>query len=78
MTFLHVIGFSLSFGPCSFLIATEILHDITYPSILFWVLAFIFGTGNELLLIFIGPESLYLWFSIVSLIGIVYIGFNLV
>lgn len=46
LLFVHIIGFSLSFGPCSFVIITEILHDITYPSILFWILIFAFGLLN--------------------------------
>lgn len=76
--FIHIVGFSLSFGPCSFVLATEIMHDITYPSILFWVLIFSFGLINDSLILRFGASSMFTFFAIVTFIGLIYIAANLV
>ena len=78
LIFFHMVGFSLSFGPCSFLVGTEIMHDITYPSIFFWILVFIFGILNKLLLQAYGPAKVFFFLAAVSLLGLFYIGFYLV
>ena len=76
--FVHIIGFSLSFGPCSFVLATEIMHDITYPSILFWVLIFGFGLTNDVLLLRFGASSLFAFFAVMTFLGLIYVAANLV
>lgn len=76
--FLHIVGFSLSFGPCSFLIATEIMHDITYPSIIFWIFIFSFGIINDVLLIVYGAAFMFFLFAALTLVGIVYLAASLV
>ena len=76
--FAHIVGFSLSFGPCSFLLATELMHDITYPTILFWVSIFAFGLINPELLASFGPAKVYFTLAAVSIVGIVYIAAYLV
>lgn len=73
-----MVGFSLSFGPCSFLIGTEIMHDITYPSIFFWIFIFIFGILNKTILQSYGPAKVFFFLAIVSFLGLLYIGFYLV
>lgn len=73
-----MVGFSLSFGPCSFLVGTEIMHDITYPSIFFWIFIFIFGILNKIILQSYGPARVFFFLAIVSLLGLLYIGFYLV
>lgn len=71
-------GFSLSFGPCSFLVATEIMHDITYPSIIFWIFIFSFGLINDVLLVFYGASFMFFFFAAITLLGIVYLAASLV
>lgn len=78
LLFTHMVGFSLSFGPCSFLIGTEIMHDITYPSILFWILIFSFGILNGRLLEYYNPAMVFFFLAIVSIIGLFYIAAYLV
>ena len=73
-----MIGFSLSFGPCSFLIGTEIMHDITYPSIFLWIFIFIFGISNKIILQVYGPAKVFFFLAAISFIGLLYIGFYLV
>jgi hypothetical protein len=34
LTFVHMVGFGASYGPCTFLIGTEVVNDIFYPAIL--------------------------------------------
>lgn len=60
LTFIQMVGFSLSYGPCSFLIGTEILHDIFYPSVLLWVFIFVHGisVGSFIQAIGVGPLCL--------------------
>lgn len=55
-----MIGFSVCYGPCTFLIGTEILHDIFYPSIFLWVFIFInsISVGTFLGAIGVGPLCL--------------------
>lgn len=38
LIFIHMVGFSLSYGPCTFLIGTEVVNDIFYPALLQWAL----------------------------------------
>ena len=78
LIFVHIVGFSLSFGPCSFLVGTEIMHDITYPSIFFWIFIFGFGLLNKVLLIGYGPAHVFFFLGGVSFLGLLYIGFYLV
>ena len=78
LIFVHIIGFSLSFGPCSFLVGTEIMHDITYPSIFFWIFIFIFGILNKIILQAYGPAKVFFFLAAISFIGLLYIGFYLV
>ena len=78
LIFVHIIGFSLSFGPCSFLIGTEIMHDITYPSILFWIFIFISGLINAPMLLYYGPSRVFFFLAFVSVLGLLYVGFYLV
>lgn len=33
-----MVGYSLSYGPCTFLIGTEIVNDIFYPALTQWIL----------------------------------------
>jgi len=54
------------------------MHDITYPSILFWVMIFIAGLINTPLLLHYGPSKVFLFLAVVSIIGLLYIGFFLV
>lgn len=73
-----MVGFSLSFGPCSFLVGTEIMHDITYPSIFFWIFIFAFGIINKIILQAYGPAKVFFFLAAVSFVGLLYIGFYLV
>jgi MFS transporter, SP family, galactose:H+ symporter len=75
---LHMIGFSLSFGPLSFVLATELMHDITYPTMLFWVLIFATGLSGDVLLVRYGAAALFLFFAGVTVVGLFYLGGYLV
>lgn len=75
---LHMVGFSLSFGPLSFVLATELMHDITYPTILFWVLVFASGLSGDALLVRFGASGMFLFYSIVTMVGLFYLGGSLV
>ncbi len=78
LIFVHMIGFSLSFGPCSFLIGTEILHDITYPSMLLWIFGFLFEIITLPLMKTFGISTLIFTYFVISVIGFLYIALNLV
>ena len=54
------------------------MHDITYPSILFWILIFGFGILNDALLVSFGSGSLFFLFAAVSIFGLFYIAAFLV
>jgi len=54
------------------------MHDITYPSILFWILIFILGLLNPILLSTYNPSTIFFVLCGISLIGLFYIGAYLV
>ena len=45
LIFIQMVGFSLSYGPCSFVLLTELMHDIWFPSMLLWIFIFIHGVS---------------------------------
>lgn len=73
LTFIQMIGFSVCYGPCTFLIGTEVLHDIYYPSLLLWLFIFIntVAVGTFVNALGIGP--LCLFYCIVQIFGFLYI-----
>jgi hypothetical protein len=73
-----MVGFSLAYGPCSFLIGTEILHDIFLPSVLLWVFIFIntISVGEFIEAIGMGP--LCLIYCLFQIWGFLYISGYLV
>lgn len=78
LTFIQMVGFSLSYGPCSFLISTEILHDIFYPSVLLWVFIFIHGISVGTFIQAIGVGPLCLFYCALQIWGFLYISGYLV
>jgi hypothetical protein len=54
------------------------MHDITYPSILFWIFIFAFGIINKGILEYYGPAGVFFTLAIISFVGLLYIGFYLV
>lgn len=78
LTFIQMVGFSLSYGPCSFLIGTQILHDIFYPSALLWIFIFVnnIAVGTFINALGIGP--LCLIYCIFQIWGFLYISGYLV
>jgi hypothetical protein len=78
LTFVQMVGFSLSYGPCSFLIGTEILHDIFYPSVLLWVFIFIHSISVPAFLSSLGAGALCLIYCAFQIWGFLYISGYLV
>lgn len=68
-----MIGFSVCYGPCSFLIGTEILHDIFYPSILLWVFIFVNTISVGTFIESIGVGALCLIYCLIQIFGYLYI-----
>jgi hypothetical protein len=54
------------------------MHDITYPSIFFWILIFISGLINTPLLLIYGPSTIFFFLGFISFLGLLYVGFYLV
>lgn len=73
LTFIQMIGFSLCYGPCSFLIGTEILHDIFYPSVLLWVFIFLNGLVVGPFISSIGIGPLCFIYFLIQIVGFIYI-----
>jgi len=78
LTFVHMIGFSLSYGPCSFLILTEILHDIWLGSTLLWVFIFIHGISVGTFVDSLGIGPLCFIYFLFQVWGFLYISGYLV
>ena len=78
LTFIQMVGFSLSYGPCSFLIGTEILHDIFYPSVLLWVFIFLNGICVGTFISALGVGVLSLIYCLFQVVGFLYISGYLV
>lgn len=45
LIFVQMVGFGISYGPCSFVLLTELMHDIWFPSLLLWIFIFIHGVS---------------------------------
>lgn len=73
LTFIQMVGFSVCYGPCTFLIGTEILHDIFYPSILLWVFIFINSISVGTFIKALGVGPLCLIYCIFQIWGFLYI-----
>lgn len=78
LIFIQMVGFSLSYGPCSFLILTEILHDIWLGSALLWVFIFIHGISVGTFVETLGVGPLCLIYFFFQLVGFLYISGYLV
>ena len=78
LTFVHMIGFSLSYGPCSFLILTEILHDIWLGSVLLWFFIFIHGISVGTFVDSLGIGPLCFIYFLFQVWGFLYISGYLV
>ncbi len=73
LTFVQMVGFSVCYGPCTFLIGTEILHDIFYPSVLLWVFIFIHGISVGTFINALGIGPLCLVYCVFQVWGFLYI-----
>ena len=78
LTFIQMVGFSVCYGPCSFLIGTEILHDIFYPSVLLWVFIFVNGISVGAFVDALGIGPLCLIYCAFQIWGFLYISGYLV
>jgi hypothetical protein len=78
LTFIQMVGFSVCYGPCSFLIGTEILHDIFYPSVFLWVFIFIHNISIGTFVSAFGVGPLCLVYCAFQIWGFLYISGYLV
>ena len=78
LIFIQMVGFSLSYGPCSFLILTEIMHDIWLGSALLWVFIFIHGISVSTFVDSLGIGPLCLIYFAFQVWGFLYISGYLV
>lgn len=73
LVFVHMVGYSLSYGPCTFLIATEVVVDVFYPALIQWGVIFL----NEGALVSwvgrLGMGSVCLFCGAIQLWGYVYL-----
>lgn len=78
LTFVQMVGFSLSYGPCSFVILTELMHDIWLPSLILWIFIFIHGVSIGTFVDTLGIGPLAFLYFLAQIIGLLYISGYLV
>lgn len=78
LIFIHMVGFSICYGPCSFLIGTEILHDATLPGVILWIGIFSLNFINTTFISAIGVGLLCLIYCFFQVIGYAYVSSCLV
>jgi predicted MFS family arabinose efflux permease len=72
LIFVHMLGFSMSFGPTTFMIGTETFPDITYHTILLWSLIFGFILASKKIFFNYGVTLTFSIFAIMLILGILY------
>ena len=73
LTFIQMIGFSLSYGPCCFVLVTCIMHDIWLPSLILWVSIFIHGIAVSTFVTVMGVGSLCLMYFVLQIFGLLFV-----
>jgi len=73
LTFIQMVGFSLSYGPCCFVLVTCIMHDIWLPSVILWVFIFIHGIAIPTFVETLGIGALSFIYFILQIISLLYI-----
>jgi MFS family permease len=73
LVFIHMVGFSLSYGPCTFLIGTEIVNDIFYPALTQWVLITFNLTVVGYLVDLFGLGALCLFYCLTQILSFVFL-----
>jgi len=72
-TFIQIMGYSVCYGPCTFLIGTEVLHDIFYPALLLWFFIFMHMISIASFIEMLGIGPLCLIYGILQIGGYLYI-----
>ena len=65
-----MVGFSISIGPLTFMVSTDILSDVTYPAVIFWFLTLLAGTTYQPILSQLGISLVFVSFSLFDLFGL--------
>lgn len=73
LIFIQTVGFSLSYGPCCFVLVTCIMHDIWLPSVILWVFIFIHGIAISTFVETLGIGSLSFIYFILQIVGLLYV-----
>jgi hypothetical protein len=72
-TFVQMVGFSVCYGPCTFLIGTEVLHDIFYPALLLWSFIFVHMITIAGVIEMLGIGPLCLLYGVLQIGGYLYV-----
>ena len=72
MIFLHVVGFSLSLGPVTFIYVAEIMEDISFILSVNWILTILVSLFSELMIAYLGIGRVFLFYGLCSLACLVY------
>lgn len=78
LIFLHIIGFSLSLGPVTFIYAAELMENISFILIVNWVLTIMVSLLSEIMIKAIGIGKVFLFFGVCSLLCLLYFYYNMV
>jgi len=77
-SFIQKVGFSLSYGPCCFVLATCILQDIWLPSTIFWIMIFMHEAADTVPIQTLGLGGLTFLFFIIQIFALIYVSGNLI
>jgi hypothetical protein len=78
LTFVQMAGFSLSYGPCCFVLVTCILHDIWLPSVILWISIFLHSILIPNFVDTFGIGILSVIYFICQILGFIYISAYLI
>lgn len=73
LTFIQMVGFSLSYGPECFVLVTCIMHDIWLPSVILWIFIFIHGIAIPTFVDTLGIGALSFIYFCIQILALLYI-----
>lgn len=78
LIFLHIVGFSLSLGPITFIYAAELMENVSFVLIINWVLTILVSLVSEIMIKAIGIGKVFLFFGVCSLGCLLYFYRNMI
>jgi hypothetical protein len=77
LIFLHIVGFSISLGPVSFIYAAEIMENLSFLIVVNWLLTILVSFSSEIMIKTYGIGKVFLFYGLSTLLCLVYLCKNM-